>query len=186
MVGRVARGLIIALFLAISGVSAENTGIRQDENAIRKAIESYAEAYNRGDASATASYWSRDGSYQTQAGEHAKGPDKIRAALDKFFAENKGIQVKVAIFDVQPQSADRAIAKGFAVFQRPGEENEEVLFTATYAKEDESWRLLKVEEGESSVPLATIARVGELEWLVGDWVDRDDSGSVETTFRWTK
>ena len=53
-------------------------------------------------------------------------------------------------------------------------------------KEKGAWKLLKVEEEESSAPLASIAALGELEWLIGDWVDQDDSGSVETTFRWTK
>ncbi|MGO9566451.1 MAG: DUF4440 domain-containing protein, partial [Desulfomonilaceae bacterium] len=112
--------------------------------------------------------------------------DKIRPALEKFLAENKGIQVKGAVFEVQLQSADRAIAKGFATFHRPGEENEEYLLTATYVKEKGAWKILKVEEEESPVPLATIAKLGELEWLIGDWVDRDETGSVETTFRWTK
>jgi uncharacterized protein (TIGR02246 family) len=186
MVGKVALGLIISSILMAYGVTAENTGLSQDEIAVRKAIESYVETYNRGDASAAAAHWSRDGSYRTQTGEYAKGPDKIRSALEKFLAENKGIQVKAAIFDVQRQSADRALAKGFAVFHRPDEENDEVLFTATYVKEKGAWKLLKVEEEESSAPLASIAALGELEWLIGDWVDQDDSGSVETTFRWTK
>jgi hypothetical protein len=53
-------------------------------------------------------------------------------------------------------------------------------------KEKGAWKLHKVEEEESSAPLASIAALGELEWLIGDWVDQDDSGSVETTFRWTK
>jgi uncharacterized protein (TIGR02246 family) len=186
VVGKVALGLIISSFLVMSGVNAENTGISKDEIAVRKAIESYAEAYNRGDASASASHWSKEGSYQTQTGEYAKGPDRIRPALEKLFSERKGIQVKVALFEVELQSADRAIAKGFAVFHRPGEENEEVLFSATHAKENGTWKLLKVEEEESSVPLATIAKLGELEWLIGDWVDQDDTASVETTFRWSK
>jgi len=167
-------------------VSAKDAGSNKDEMAIRKVIESYVETFNRGDAGAAASHWSRDGSYLTQAGEHAKGPDKIRPALEKFFAEQKGIQVQVALFDVQRQSADRAVTKGFAVFQRPGEEKEEILFTATHVKEKGTWKLFQVEEEESNVPLATIAKLGELEWLIGDWVDRDDSGSVETTFRWAK
>ena len=106
--------------------------------------------------------------------------------MDKFFAENKGIQVKAAPFDVQRQSADRATAKGFATFQRPGEENDEVLFTATYVKEIGAWKLLTVKEEESSVPLDTVAKLGELEWLIGDWVDQDENASVETTFRWAK
>jgi hypothetical protein len=72
------------------------------------------------------------------------------------------------------------------VFSRPGEDNDEVLFTATNVKEDGKWKLLKVEEEESNVPLATIAQLGELEWLIGDWVDQDQDSSVETTFRWAK
>lgn len=186
MVGRVALCLIISSILAVSVASAETVGISQDETAIRKAVESYVDAYNRGDASAAASHWSRDGSFQTRTGESAKGPDKIRSALEKLFSENKGIQVKGSLFDVELQSADRAIVKGFAVFQKPEEENDEVLFAATYVKEKGSWKLLKVEEEESSVPLATIAKLGELEWLIGDWVDKDENSSVETTFRWTK
>jgi uncharacterized protein (TIGR02246 family) len=166
-------------------VSAD-TGPNQDETALRKAVESYVAAYNSGDASAVASHWSRNGVYRSQTGEQAKGPDKIRAALEKFFADNKGIQVKAAVFDVQIQSSDRAVVKGFAVFSRPGEENDEALFTATIVKEKGAWKLLKVEEEESAVPLATIAKLGELEWLIGDWEDRDEKSSVETNFRWAK
>jgi uncharacterized protein (TIGR02246 family) len=183
---RVALILVISSILVVSGVGAEDTALNQDISAIRKAIESYVAAYNRGDASAAASHWSQKGSYLTQTGEYVKGPDKIRQAMEKFFAEHKGIQVKVALFDVQRQSADRATAKGFAVFQRPGEVKDDALVTATYVKEKGAWKLLKVDEKEESVPLETIAKLGELEWLIGDWVDKDDSGSVETTFRWTK
>jgi len=177
---------MISSILMVCVVSAENTGVNQDEIAIRKTIESYVEAYNNADASAAASHWSREGSYLTQTGDHAKGPDEIRPALKTFFAEHKGISAKISLFDIQRQSADRAIATGFCVFQRPGEETEEVLFTVTQVKENGTWKLLKVEEQESAVPLATIAKLGELEWLIGDWVDRDDTGSVETTFTWTK
>jgi uncharacterized protein (TIGR02246 family) len=186
VVGKVALGLIISSILMVSGLSAESTGISPDQTAIRKAIESYMDAYNRGDAAAAASHWSKDGSYQSLTGEFEKGPDKIRPALEKLFSEQKGIQVKVALFSVELESSDRAVAKGFAVFQRQGEENEEVLFTATHVREDGQWKLLKVEEEESTVPLATIAKLGELEWLVGDWVDQDDEAGVETSFRWTK
>jgi uncharacterized protein (TIGR02246 family) len=186
MVGRVALALIMILILMVSGVNAENTGISAAETAIRKAVESYVEAYNRGDASAVASHWSRQGSYRTPAGETAKGPEKIRPTLEKFFSENKGVQVKASVFEVQLPSADRAMAKGFAVFQRSGEDIDEVLFTATYVKEGGVWKLVSVEEEETSVPLGTIAQLGQLEWLIGDWVDQDEEATVETTFSWSK
>jgi uncharacterized protein (TIGR02246 family) len=177
--------LIIGSIVMVSGVGAD-TGANQDEAALRKAVESYVAAYNSGDASAAASYWSRDGEYTTQTGDHVKGPDKIRAALEKFFAENKGIQVKTSIFDIQVQPKNRVAIKGLAVFSRPGEKNDDVFFTVTTVKEKGTWKLLKVEEEESAVPLSTIAKLGELEWLIGDWVDRDETGGVETSFRWAK
>jgi uncharacterized protein (TIGR02246 family) len=185
-VSRVLLGLIISLIPLLSEASAESDRVIQAESEIRKAVESYVDAFNRGDASAAASHWSRDGVYLTQTGEQAKGPEKIRPALDKFFTENKGIQVKAAIFDIEFQSGEKATAKGFAVFQQPGEEKDEVFLTAAFVKEKGAWKLLKVDEEESSVPLATIANLGELEWLIGDWVDRDERGSVETSFQWTK
>ena len=186
MVGRVALAVIMCSIIMVSGVSAEKTALSQDEIAIRKAIESYEDSYNRGDASTAAAHWSRDGSYIGRDGERAKGPGEIGPVLQKLFSEHKGIQAKVALFDVQLQSPDLATSKGFAVFRSPGEDNEEVLFTATQVKENGTWKLSKVEEEESSVPIGTIAKLGELEWLIGDWVDQDDDASVETTFRWTK
>ena len=185
MARTVALILIISSVVMVFAVSAD-TGSNQDETAIRKAADSYVAAYNSGDASAVASHWGRNGVYRTPTGEEAKGPDKIRAALEKFFADNKGIQVKAAVFDVQIQSSDRAVIEGFAVFTRPGEEADEALFNATMVKEKGAWKLLKVEEEESAVPLATIAKLGELEWLIGDWVDTDENSSVETNFRWAK
>ncbi len=186
MTGRILLGLIIGTIMVASGVRAENAGSSQDEMGIRKAVESYVEAFNRGDALAAASHWGREGSYLTDKGEKVTGPDKIRPALEKFFAENKGVQAKGSLFDVQIPSADRAIAKGFVVFRKAGEENDEMALTATFGKEEGTWKLLKVEEEELSVPLATIAKLGELEWLIGDWVDQDESSSVETSFRWAK
>ena len=186
MTGRIILGLIIGTIMVASGVMAENVGSSQDEMGIRKAVESYVEAFNRGDALAAASHWGRAGTYLTYTGEKVTGPDKIRPALEKFFSENKGIQAKVSLFDVQLSSADRAIAKGFATFGKTGEENDEIALTAEYGKEDGAWKLLKVEEEELSVPLGTIAKLGELEWLIGDWVDQDESSSVETSFRWAK
>jgi hypothetical protein len=58
VVGKVTLGLIVSSILMVSGVTAENTGLNQDEIAVRKAIESYVETYNRGDAFPAAAHWS--------------------------------------------------------------------------------------------------------------------------------
>jgi uncharacterized protein (TIGR02246 family) len=182
------RALTVAVFFLLSGLcmAAENPPPQSDEAAIRKSVDAYVDAYNRGDAAAVASFWSREGEYTNPSGERLKGPNKIRPALEAFFTENKGIQLKVAVFDVQPQSGNRIVEKGIAVVRRPGGETEEVFYAATHVKEDGAWKLLKVEEEISAVPLTTIAQLGQLEWLIGAWVDQDKDAAAETVFQWAK
>ncbi len=181
---RLTAALTFVALLWLSGAAAEPSKVSSDESAIRKVMETYVEAYNRGDAAAMASHWSKKGEYVTPSGERFKGPDKIRPALETYFAANKGIQVKVAVIDVRAEPPDQVVEKGVAVFENPGDEKEEVLYAATLVKEDQTWKILSLEEQESAVPLASIARVGQLEWLIGSWVDKDESDSVETTFQW--
>lgn len=175
------------LILVLAGLAAAADDVRrqEDEAAIRKAVQSYADAYNRGDAAAVAAHWSRDGAYVADSGERFKGPDKMRPALERFLSENKGIRMTVAVFDVQVQASAGAVAKGIATLSRQRGEPDELLFTAAYVKESGAWKLLSVEEEESTVPFSTIAQLGQLEWLIGEWVDQDEDATVETTFRWT-
>jgi uncharacterized protein (TIGR02246 family) len=176
----------ICLLLSGLAGAADSPNRQADEAAIRKAVESYVEAYNRADAAAVASHWSREGEYVAPSGERFKGADKIRPALETFFSKNKGLQLKVAVSDIQFPSPDRAVEKGIAVIGRSGSEAQEILYTATHVKEDGAWKLLSVAEEESSVPVSNIAHLGQLEWLVGEWVDRDEDATVESRFNWTQ
>ncbi len=183
--GRLALSLGVILWLSGLCIAADKTSPMDSLASVRKAIDSYVEAYNRGDAGAVASHWGRQGEYVSTAGERLKGPDKIKPALEDFFAQNQGIQMKVAVFDVQEQPADRSTSRGIAVVGRKGGEPEEIMFTAVHVREDGAWKLFSIEEEESAVPFATIAQLGQLEWLIGEWVDQDEESTVETTFKWS-
>ncbi|MEW6529704.1 MAG: SgcJ/EcaC family oxidoreductase [Thermodesulfobacteriota bacterium] len=176
----------ICLLLTCLAGAADSANVQAEEAAIRKSVDSYMQAYNRADARAVASHWSRQGEYVAPSGERFKGPDKIRPALESFFSKNKGLQLKVAVFDIQFPSPDRAVEKGIAVIGRSGGEPQEILYTATHVKEDGAWKLLSVEEEESSVPVSNIAHLGQLEWLIGEWVDRDEGATLESRFQWTQ
>lgn len=183
---RVMTSLCIPIFLAGLVFAAEPGSSTKNEQEIRKTVEAYVNAYNQGDATALAPHWSRKGEFVSASGERLKGRDKIKPALEKYLKDNKGIQLKVALYDVEFKSRDRSVAKGIALVQRQGDEPEETHFTATHVKEEGNWKLSSVDEEESAVPFATIAQLGQLEWLMGDWVDKDEDATVETSFRWAK
>ena len=65
-----------------------------DENAIRAAVESYVDAYNRGDARAVAAQWSETGEWISPSGQRFQGRPAIEKELKNLFAENKGVPSK--------------------------------------------------------------------------------------------
>ena len=180
--------VIVAILVALlaPAPSESQQKLTPDEAAIRQAIQSYVEAYNRGDAAAVAAYWSDNGEYVSPTGESFKGRKKIEAALKAFFKENQGVQLQVSSSSIQLASQKRATETGTAVLTRPGQAPEETRYVAAYVKEGGQWKLTSVREEEAPVVASSYEHLKELEWLIGDWVDADESATVETTYQWAR
>ena len=65
-------------------------------------------------------------------------------------------------------------------------EVEESGYTAVHVKHDGKWLLDRVTESDDPVVQTHYEQLKELEWMVGTWIDEDDSGRIETTCKWTK
>ena len=61
-----------------------------DEAAIRKSVNSYVEAFNRGDASAVAALWHDKGEWISPGGNRIKGREAIQAEMEAYFGEGGG------------------------------------------------------------------------------------------------
>ncbi|MCA9021190.1 MAG: DUF1579 family protein, partial [Planctomycetaceae bacterium] len=57
---------------------------------------------------------------------------------------------------------------------------------AVHVKQNGHWFLDRITEEEIPVILSNYEHLKELEWLIGDWTDSDEAGSVQTTCQWTK
>jgi len=157
-----------------------------DEAAIRQAVQSYVEAYNRADAAAVAAHWSDDGEYVSPSGESFKGRKKIEAALKEFFKENQGMQLQVSPAAITFPSPNRATETGTAVITRPGQPLEETQYAAIYVKKGGQWKLAGVKEEEAPVVAPAYEHLKELEWLIGEWVDADEKAVVDTAYQWAR
>ncbi len=176
--------VIVTIFVAFLTATAAEAQQKPapDEAAIRQAVQSYVEAFNRGDPVAVASHWSDDGEYVSPSGESFKGRKKIEAALKTFFAENKDLQLQASPSSIRFPRPNRAIETGTATVTRPGQPPEETQYVASYVKKGEAWKLTSVTEEESSVGYQHLK---ELEWLSGDWIDRDDNVTLDTVYQWS-
>ncbi len=184
---RILRFCLVILLTASSlAFTAAGEDPSQVKATIKKTIESYVEAFNKGDAEALAKHWTKDGDYLTTTGEVFSGHDKLKAAFEAFFKDNERIKIEVEPLAIYVEAPDKVIEEGLATTTRTGEEPETTRYVTSYVKENGNWKISRVKE---IVPMGTSPnhdKLEPLEWMIGDWVDKDQSGRLETSCYWSE
>jgi uncharacterized protein (TIGR02246 family) len=177
---------MMALSLA-SAIGAEADPQAASEAAIRKAVESYVAAFNKGDAKALAAMWSPEAVYTNPlSGAQVVGRAEIEKQFAGIFAEARGIKLEATTDSVGFVSPNVAVEQGTARVIRPDGAPEESEYTAVYVKRDGQWLLDRVTEEDVPIVTSHYEQLKELEWMIGTWVDQDDQSRIETTCQWTK
>jgi len=157
-----------------------------DEAAIRNAVEAYLAAFNRGDAKAVAANWAEDGEYVSPSGRRFKGRPAILAEFQAYFAESKGQRIEISNPAIRFLAPNVAVEEGTARVIRAGQQPTETRYLAIHVKQHGAWKLDSVRETVIPTPPSHHEYLRELEWLIGDWIDRDENSTIETKCQWTK
>ncbi|XZE45189.1 YybH family protein [Pirellulaceae bacterium SH467] len=173
---------------AISAAKADEPGQREkDDAAIRKAVASYVDAFNKADAKGLATMWSTNAVYTNPiSGVQVVGRDAIEKQFAGIFEESKGIKLEATTQSIQFVSPSVAIETGSAKSIHPKGDVEESEYTAVYVKRDDAWLLDRISEEDVIQPLSNYEKLKDLEWLVGHWVDQDEVASVVTDCQWSR
>jgi uncharacterized protein (TIGR02246 family) len=172
-----------------TAIGAEANRQATDEAAIRKAVESYVAAFNRGDAKALAAMWSPEAVYTNPlSGEQVVGRAEIEKQFTAIFAEAKGVKLEAKTESVRFVSPNVAVEQGTAKVIRPKQAPEDSEYTAVYVKRDSQWLLDRVTEEDVPVVPSHYEQLKDLEWMIGRWVDQDDDDdtTVVTECSWTR
>jgi uncharacterized protein (TIGR02246 family) len=166
--------------------SAEKPSGSADEQAIRAAIQSYVDAFNKQDAKAVASHWTETGEFITPGGSELKGREAIQKEFEGYFADGEGATVEVAETEIRFLSPGVAAEEGTALVLRPDETPDETAYVAIHVKTTDGWKMDSVREQAQVRPQSHYDQLKQLEWMIGEWVDADDEVAIETSCRWTK
>jgi uncharacterized protein (TIGR02246 family) len=184
---RVLLTAVLATWGLASAIGAEAGRQAEDEAAIRKTVESYVAAYNRGDAKALAAMWSPEAVYTNPlSGEQVVGRAEIEKQFAAIFADTKGAKLEAKTDSVRFVSPNVAVEQGKANVIRPDQAPEESEYTAVYLKRDGQWLLDRVTEEDVPVVPSHYEQLKDLEWMIGRWVDQDDDATVVTECNWTR
>lgn len=161
--------------------------LTKDEAEILGAVDSYATAFNKGDAKALAAHWTENGEFVTPGGDVLKGRQALEEDFTAYFKENAGVKLELVDTQIKMLSPHVASETGTARVILEGQEPSETTYEAIHVKTADGWRIDTVKEEEAAEPAPThYEQLQALEWMIGTWVDNSEEGiTVETTGRWT-
>ena len=168
-----ARWLVafIAVLLMPWGTARAQQG--EATAAIRAAIRSYAEAFERGDGKTLAGLWTLDGDIIDDEGRVLNG----REAVGQITAATKDAPrpaFRIEQTSLRLLTADVAIEDGTVEVTPPGATAPLTgWFSATWVRQDGGWKLASLRESRISSPQGAPQLV-DLDWMVGDWTVVED------------
>jgi uncharacterized protein (TIGR02246 family) len=175
----------LALTAAALGLAAgpapagQPAGSPEDQAAIQKQAEAFIDAFQRGDARAVAAFWAPDGDYTDLTGQVLKGRPAIEKAFGAFFAENKGLKVRINSLSLRFVTPDVALEDGTSeVYPPDGGPPSRARYSNVLVKKDGQWLLSSVRDSPNPPP-SNYERLRGLEWAIGDWAGEDGNGKVE-------
>jgi uncharacterized protein (TIGR02246 family) len=188
------RQIVLAILLGGMGVlstvpaRAQNAARpADDEQAIRKDVQEYAEAYNKGDIDAAGRHWTDDAEYINDDGKVTKGRESIVSLFKRGRVARKGFKFDAQVQSVRILKPDVALEDGSVTLTAPDGTPEKTRFTAVLLKSDGKWRISRVQD------LPTVAETDEttayqklkqLDWLVGQWEDEEKDTNIRMTCHW--
>src|SRR6516162_2630335 len=122
-------------------------GGAQQASALIKNAQAFVEAFEKGDAKAVAAFWTEDGDYVDLSGRRLQGRPAIEDAFKDFFAENKGLKLRIDVNSVRFVTPDIAIEDGITSLISPdGTSPSHARYTNVHVKKDGQWVLESVRE----------------------------------------
>ncbi len=178
--------LMLGLCVASSSAIADDNATADDAAAIKKAIASYVDTFNKADAKALAGHWTEKGEFITPGGKTLRGREQLAAEFSAEFAESSKMKLELVGTQVEVVSPSVAVETGVARVIVADEEPRETEYKAIHVKTAEGWKIDSVREADTpSPPPSHYEQLQSLEWMIGTWTDADENGSVETTCHWT-
>ncbi len=179
---------LCAVIVVCGALSASAADGAADKAAIEKAIESYVAAFNASDAKALAEHWSPEGVYMSRpSGDQIVGREAIEKEFAALFDEVKGAKLEVSTESIEFVSPNVALEQGRATVLRPNDSPLESSYRVVYVRRDGKWLIDRVgEDEEAPARPSHYEQLKDLEWLVGDWIDREGGEAVKTECQWTR
>lgn len=158
---------------------AVDDGQDAEQKTIRQISQAFAEAFEKGDAKAVASFWTEQGEYINDDGTVVRGREAIAKTYGELFAKHPKHKVKVEIDSIRFTSKRTAIEEGHLRVQRDKGAVVTSRYSVLHVKDGDRWEMALVREWPYEG-----ATLRDIDWLIGTWATNGKDTEVKTTYRW--
>jgi len=161
------------------------SGFQQDEQAIRQSVDAFVRAYNAADAKTLAAMFTADALLSDERGHVVQGRDAIEKTFAAIFRRSPKGRMENSLGSIRFVSSTEAIEEGVTTITHdPAAPPERNRYRVVHAKRDGKWLMASAADlpGE---PWPGEEQIGQLEWLIGDWVDEGAGSLILVSYRWT-
>jgi uncharacterized protein (TIGR02246 family) len=176
------------VLLLCSGAPRDDKAPDKYTEPARATLGSLASAFNARDSKAFAEAFTPTGEFIDAEGNVFEGREAIAREFTALFEINPRSTLEIAAEGIREISPGILSVDGVATFSAvKGREPVKVDFSAIQVKQaDGRWVLASIHsEGEQSLGTPR-ARLKQLEWLIGEWVDESDESTMQTSTRWSE
>lgn len=155
-----------------------------DEAAIRAAGQTYAKAFEAGDAKALAAAWTSDAEYVDDLGRAFQGREAIEKHFAEGFKEQSGAKLEINVASIRMLGPDVALESGSTrVKPASGRPGPLIKYSAVQVKRDGKWLISNVTESRYA-PQSSELYLKDLVWLVGQWQSQAGGKAIEFQCQW--
>lgn len=160
---------------------------KEDERAIRKQVETFSAAFNKGDLEGILAVWSEEGEFIHESGRTYRGKPALRVMLQKALEGFKGYKQTIKVEAVRFIRPDVALEEGTVTMTSPENVSDVGKYSSVWVKQEGKWLLSRVRDlpnyDEPEKPVA-FSQLKQLHWILGQWQDKEGKGVVQMNCKW--
>ena len=175
----------IILFWA--GIACGQEQHATDVEAIQAKIQAFTDAFNQRNYPGLAELWSETGVYvNRESGERLQGRQAIADMYRKSFEAMPNHRLSVSVDTIRFVTEQVAIEDGHAFLTSEETDPVRLAYTAIHVKKGDQWLLDSFQEIDAPEPTVDDSPLNQLDWLIGNWLDRDQQGAIRYQYNWAK
>jgi len=158
-----------------------------EDAAIKKTLADYGAALASGELDQVMAFWTTDSDYVDEAGKMTKGKDQIAALFKKALPDLKGAKVTTNVHSIKLLRPEVALVDGNIDTTSTTGVKDISRYAIVMNKTGDKWLIDSARDLPSQVtdlPSLASARLKDLEWLVGEWVDQSPNVDVTIKAYW--